>query len=307
MILLTDISFFTGPRYIPNLNEGDNVANNLQTFIRRHEPQVLNDVLGYSLYTGLQAALSASSTVPRWQNLLLGTEYTDQLGNLTYWKGLIETDASLLNFGSNAIGYKPVQWITVGVTTDGNGNVIIPANVTGFIYADWIGWQPIIQVELGTPLQPDIDYTYNSQTGTFAFINPQDSFRAGQRLFVQFEMQYTAPVAPSSFTYKMSLMADYIYFYWMRNAATSSSGLGEVVPQPGNATSVSSMHKQVAAWNDMSDRIFSLWQFLNTQASAYPEWNTSVPYRYAQQTIFGGGLFGNCPVRKYQKINTFNI
>lgn len=69
-----------------------------------------------------------------------------------------------------------------------------------------------------------------------------------------------------------SPIAGYVYFHYMRSAATSTTQVGEVVPNADNATRVSPARKLCAAWNEMSGAVLDLLDFLHCNASLYPEW-----------------------------------
>lgn len=54
---------------------------------------------------------------------------------------------------------------------------------------------------------------------------------------------------------KESPIANYVYYWYMRDQSTTSTGIGETKPNAENASIVRSSDKQVRGWNEMSDWI----------------------------------------------------
>lgn len=77
---------------------------------------------------------------------------------------------------------------------------------------------------------------------------------------------YTESGAPCS------LVANFVYWHWIKDQTTQTVGFGEVATQAQNATLVSPTVKQVSAWNEMSKQVQELWYFLNNNQADYPEW-----------------------------------
>lgn len=99
---------------------------------------------------------------------------------------------------------------------------------------------------------------------------------------------------------KESPMANFVYYWYMRNFATTSTGIGETKPNAENASIVSGVDKQVRAWNEMSD-----WVWVNR------EWFSDF---YALNGFIYGGYYPwdchNYYGRHYNpfaKINPLNI
>jgi hypothetical protein len=75
---------------------------------------------------------------------------------------------------------------------------------------------------------------------------------------------------------KESLIANYVYCWYMRKEATQTSGVGEVATKTENSARVSPMAKQVRAWNEMVDWIAELFNFLQVKKEDYPEWKPDI-------------------------------
>lgn len=71
---------------------------------------------------------------------------------------------------------------------------------------------------------------------------------------------------------KQSMIANYVYWHWLKDQNTQTVGLGEVATQAQNAILVSPMKKMNRAWNEMSRMVAELFYFLQSNRDDYPEW-----------------------------------
>lgn len=84
-----------------------------------------------------------------------------------------------------------------------------------------------------------------------------------------------------------SPIANYVYFHWMRNETTDSSGVGEVINKTDNATRTNSVDKQRKAWNEMVDMLRPMRHFLQTNRITYPMWRITLDnYEFFQYIPF---------------------
>lgn len=92
------------------------------------------------------------------------------------------------------------------------------------------------------------------------------------------------------------MLIDYVYYWYQRNNATNTGGVGEVKPKADNANSVSPAQKMVTAWNEMAEmaRLFDL------DTATYPNWHRV----YWRNWFFGCNW--HLP-EIYRNINTMNI
>lgn len=92
-------------------------------------------------------------------------------------------------------------------------------------------------------------------------------------------------------TVKKSPIANYVYWHWMQNEASSTTGTGEVKLNAQNATSVSPAGKMVRAWNEMVQMVYELIEFLLSNENDYPEfidWYVYIPASLLRkQNLFG--------------------
>lgn len=71
-------------------------------------------------------------------------------------------------------------------------------------------------------------------------------------------------------TAKKSLIANYIYWHWMDNEQTITTGTGEKKAKNQNADHATPAYKMVSAWNQMVFWNWELIEFLLSKQSDYP-------------------------------------
>lgn len=89
-LVITTHEHFVGEINLPNLDSGSPQLSYLESMISRHESQFLSEVLGYELAQLLiedQDVVSPPTGV--YYDLLHGKEFTDSLGRLNKWEGLL--------------------------------------------------------------------------------------------------------------------------------------------------------------------------------------------------------------------------
>ncbi len=89
-----------------------------------------------------------------------------------------------------------------------------------------------------------------------------------------------------------SPIANYVYYHWLKDNATQTTGVGEATAEAELADVASPAVKMVEAWNEMSKWISDLLAFLYDKKETYPEWSDEDRY---------------CTLQKFRSINTFNI
>lgn len=103
---------------------------------------------------------------------------------------------------------------------------------------------------------------------------------------------------------KESPIANYVYYWYLRNASSTTVEVGESMQLTENANRVSSIDKQVRAWNEMVDLNKKVIIFLNQNTSDYPNWGARTPIHF-------GWAYGNFLLcRGYdliQYINSINL
>jgi hypothetical protein len=68
------------------------------------------------------------------------------------------------------------------------------------------------------------------------------------------------------------IIKKYVYYWWLRQEATQSTGVGESINKTENAVRTNPAQKQVTAWNDMIELCKSTLHYLYINQSVYPEY-----------------------------------
>lgn len=85
-------------------------------------------------------------------------------------------------------------------------------------------------------------------------------------------------------TSKVSPIASYVYWWYMRNQASQTVGMGQAKPAAENAVIVSNIDKMVRSWNEMVDQTNVIAKFINDNKTDYPDypytpyWNNDAPF-----------------------------
>lgn len=83
---------------------------------------------------------------------------------------------------------------------------------------------------------------------------------------------------------KDSPLADYVYYHWLRENQSHSSGIGETQAQPQAGRMTSSAQKQATAYNRMVKKNRILRDMLQSNYTGYPEYQNYMGY--AEQEKF---------------------
>jgi hypothetical protein len=269
--MLIDPSYFNGEINIPNVDQ-DSVLQNINWFINKYEPEFLQKVFGYSFYKTFIAGIS--TTLPnfpaqRWQNLIYGAEYNSlSSGKLEKWKGLLLTQIPVYQFGSGYI-YKQPYWVQADVTPSG-----FIAGINTATFPDWIGWEPIIERKGQGTLTEGVDYSFDTDTGLLTLLKAGDTFQHLEYFYISFQLRPENQQEIDS-SIKQSLIANYVYYWYLRNSDTNTTGIGETKTQPSGSMSVSPAMKAVRAWNEMSQWIYELYDFMQSSFATYPEYDSN--------------------------------
>ncbi len=71
---------------------------------------------------------------------------------------------------------------------------------------------------------------------------------------------------------KQSIIANYIYYFFLRSTVSQTSGAGENVAKVENGIAISPEGKMTVAWNEMVNWINELICYLDAKRDIYPEW-----------------------------------
>lgn len=269
-----DASYFFGDLLIAQKSDSA-VAGNLNWFIDEHEPRLLADLLGYDLYQAYAAGITAGTPLTKWTELRDGVAYTNRSGISTKWPGL--------RFSSSGTSMAPitdiVRFLDPVQFKIGDGGTLTPAAGT-IRYTNPILENiekerlEIFRNEYGI-LFPDLHFTKVTADDFFELIAP-DQFGADEEFTLKITIEQNAAATISAGA-KKSLIANYIYWLWMANEASNTTGTGEKITANQNAVTASPASKMIRAWNQMVDWNKELIEFLLTKYDVYPEFVTHYP------------------------------
>jgi hypothetical protein len=274
---LIDRTYFIGELNIPNQDRTD-VQERLDWFIEKYESELLLDLFGYQLYKAFNSGLTGSPLESIWSNLLYGAEYTNSNARLDKWRGMLNLPGSLIN------AIDAANTITVivngGGTYDpvaGLDEVALPASLVG---KDFI----IEKRGVGQLRSDEYEVTVGNTIrllGGSLFVNADTYFYKSATLALN----------TSTGAVKKSFIANYIYFHFMRDNDTQTTGVGEVKNKSENAATISPALKMCRAWNEMSDWIGEMFNYLEVNRGSYPGWTDQYKWglrnKYRHTNIYG--------------------
>lgn len=272
--MLIDATYFRGNINIPNTNDAA-VLQRLNWFIENYEEELLKDVLGIDLYNEFIEGLLEDPVDTLWTDLLYGAQYVGIDGRAYEWMGLVHDPGGVLS-----VGLQGKRTVIVG---RGEPYDPVANSSTTTIPPEMVGKQFMFSQRSIGFLDTD-EYTTSGSTLT---LSGGRAFSAGDRYYyIPISLSITSGIG----TVKRSLIANYIYYWWMRDQATQSSGVGEVVTKTENSARASGDAKAVVAYNDMCYQLWRMWDFLEVNKLFYSAY---VPDFWTRN--------------KYRTINTVNI
>lgn len=115
-------------------------------------------------------------------------------------------------------------------------------------------------------------------------------------------------------TTKVSPIANFIYFYFVRDKTIYNSGTGTQQAEGENSTKADSKIKTVRAWNEMNELCFEIHKFLKTNISVYGPLAYNLYFRdnwYLWDWSYWWGqllpYYLRCIPEIYVPINTLNL
>lgn len=103
--------------------------------------------------------------------------------------------------------------------------------------------------------------------------------------------EYTLNSKTRKFEGLRSIITNYVYWYWLKDQHTQTVGLGEVQAKGENSEMSNPAEKMVKAWNEMSEQVAELYNFLQQNKTTYPEWESqdkcSVLLKFKEVNLWG--------------------
>ncbi len=97
---------------------------------------------------------------------------------------------------------------------------------------------------------------------------------------------------------KYSPIAYYVYWWWMKDKASWTSGVGNIRANSNVAVEVSPAIKMVHAWNTFSEGIRAFTTWMDDNSETYPEWSGRT-YNWSYGNLYG--------YDEFRKTNDFDI
>lgn len=261
--MLIDRTYFIGDLNIPNTSDAA-VGSLLDWFIEKYEEKFLNDVLGYDLHKAFKAGMLEVTIPQKWTDLIEGVEYTDLQSNTRFWKGLVSQPPSILN------ALDALNTITVivggGGTYDpvvGQNSVTIPAVLVGKAFI-------LEQRGVGQLREDEYSIVGNTLTLTSGLFAINDTY---------FYKSATLAINTSTGVNKQSPIANYVYYWYMRNNHSQTAAMGVVKSKNENADNHGPANKMSRAWNEMAECIHELVHYLDAKKTDYVEWEKQDTWR----------------------------
>jgi hypothetical protein len=305
---LINSSYFIGPLTVAQLGQ-QSVANNLNLFISRAEPQYLEAALGYDLWQDFLTGLAQPVIDPRWLALLNGIQFKSvsnwpnwymgfNMYNWYYWLNS-QRDMFFPGFATQTTFVSPTP-LSPTIT-------LIAGNATGNPTPNWPN--PVVGANSYTfsglanatytinrrgvgPLIQGIDYALSNNNQTFTLLAFEDVWGLEDVLILNLISANNVGVPSNQY---VSPIAGYVYYLWVRDQISMNTGAGIVQPNPENAERANPSWRMVDAWNQMVLDTFKLWQYLEAM---YVQQGPTYYVSYDRTKI-------NYPF--FQPINTFNI
>lgn len=240
--MIIDQSYFIGGLHVAGLDV-PSVQEKLNRYIVRYETEYLERILAYQLATDFITGLTENPIDDKWIALLTGATFTNSYGVPDKWKGFIQSSDNI-NYTFNT-SIKGFAWIVgqsgspiAGTSTFSDNRLLNKQFII-----ERIGYGTLFKEGDEGVINPDF-----SMTGSTITLLNGDTFAPSEKYYIHLlsigsSINYTG--------INISPIANYVYFYYMRDNATQTTRNSEKLSQSANATDVSPANKQRAAWNDM--------------------------------------------------------
>lgn len=257
-----DRTYFHGDLHIPGLKTTA-VQEKLDHFISVYEPKCLEELFGYEFKKEFTTGLLAPSPDQKWLSLRDGAEFTGYNGRIKGWMGLTG-NANAVPVSS---GFRASEQVQADVTTGfTSGTTSVTFNGSNGS-PDYRGWK-IIPERLGTGTMWNQSYSWDASTGVWTLLESGDKFQPMEKFNITFEPVGTSGTVTTAV--KQSIIANYVYYWWMRDSISSSTGVGEVKPAGDNAAPDNPGWKMFRACEQMRGWIRDMDEFLRQNREDYP-------------------------------------
>lgn len=253
------------------------VDDRINDFINRFEPVIMEAALGYDFYQAFLAGLDVGSDEvieQRWLDLLNGVVFVNVAGIKKRFGGF----AGGLNTQTLIAVQRDDLFIYAGVTP---GFPVGGYQYTNTLLANWN--YTLEQFGSGT-WQPVVEWNYK-KGGGFSLTDTNYQFVQDERWVLHFTGKKMVSV-PSGGQNLLSPLAGFIYYEYMKDLATQTTGIGAVKSKGENSESANPIKKMCYAYNDAVRQIQIFWELMqadqNKDVKIYPEFDPAqvIGYNY---------------------------
>jgi hypothetical protein len=281
--MLIDSSYFLGPLTIAQLGQ-ESVVDDLNNFIDRFEPVIMEAALGYDFYQAFLEGLNVSSDEeiePRWLDLLNGVTFTNLSQSKRKFSGFAGGDNTLTVLAAQRNDLTIYAGITPGFAVDGNSYVSPSLN----------GWNFELELFGAGTLERGVDWNYKSGGG-IVLTDADYKTQYNERWVLHFTGKKVQDIQSGNQNL-LSPLANFIYYEYMVNLHKQATGSGIKKSDSENSSNASPNDKLANAYNEGVRQIQLFWEFMWVdslkQTPVYPEFN----YRQLYGYNYGSGYFDN--------------
>lgn len=271
--MLIDQTYFIAEINIAGTTRPE-VIDTLNALVGKYEPMFLRDVLGIELSALFVAGLTSDPIDQRYVDIRDGKVF--QIGSMTYrWRGLIE-DTNFISV-SGATSPTGIEFVVGGT----GPNDPAPGSVS-YVNTSLDGSDYIVN-QRGVGIRSWADEIQLLPGGGFTLLNGE-TFVDQDRWFLN-----GAKTLSEAAITKRSIIADFIYYWYVRDVTTFQTPVGETSALTQNSVVANPDIKMSRAWNEMVEGVMELVFFLRSNYQVYPEFaNAFIPNQYFRKiNIFG--------------------
>lgn len=281
--MLIDSSYFLGPLTISQLGQ-ESVIEDLNNFINRFEPVILEAALGYDFYQTFLEGIEVSSDEQieqRWLDLLNGVAFTNLSQIKKKFVGFAGGDNTLTVIAAQRDDLTIYAGITPGFAVGGNS----------YTNASLNGWNFELELFGAGTLDRGVDWNYKSGGG-IVLTDAAYQTQYNERWIIHFTGKKVQGIQSGNQNL-LSPLANFIYYEYMVNLHKQATGSGIKKSDSENSSNASPNDKLANAYNEGVRQIRLFWEFIwiDSQKSTpiYPEFD----YRQVYGFNYGYGYLND--------------
>lgn len=281
--MLIDNSYFLGPLTIAQLGQ-QSVIDDLNNFIDRFEPVIMEAALGYDFYQIFLDGITVGSdeTIDqRWLDLLNGVTFTNLSQIKKKFAGFAGGDNTMTVIAAQRDDLTIYAGITPGFAAGGNS----------YSNASLSGWNFELELFGAGTLERGVDWNYKSGGG-IVLTDPDYQTQYNERWVIHFTGKKVQGIQSGNQNL-LSPLANFIYYEYMVNLHKQATGSGIKKSDSENSSNASPNKKLADAYNDGVKQIKLFWEFVwidsQKETPVYPEFD----YRQIYGFNYGYGYLND--------------